>query len=92
MNLESNLLHNDTLQEPFCAPSADKPILVIAGDVREMIKTIPDNTFQCVITSPPYWGVRDYGVKNQIGAEPDVEDYISDLVSVFSERSISTRN
>ena len=85
MNLESNLLHNDTLQEPFRAPPADKPILVIAGDVREMIKTIPDNTFQCAITSPPYWGVRDYGVKNQIGAEPNLEDYISDLVSIFSE-------
>lgn len=85
MNFESNLLHNDDLQELYRAPSADEPILLITGDTREMIKTIPDNTFQCVVTSPPYWGVRDYGVKNQIGAEPDLEDYISDLVSIFSE-------
>ena len=85
MNLESNLLHNDDLQKLYRAPSADEPILLIAGDTREMIKTIPDNTFQCAVTSPPYWGVRDYGVKNQIGAEPDLEDYISDLVSIFSE-------
>jgi len=85
MNFENNLLHNDYPQEPFRVPSADKPILLIIGDTREMIKTIPDNTFQCAITSPPYWGVRDYGVKNQIGAEPDVEDYISDLVSVYSK-------
>lgn len=85
MNLENNLLHNDDLQKLYRAPSADEPILLIAGDTREMIKTIPDNTFQCAVTSPPYWGVRDYGVKNQIGAEPDLEDYISDLVSIFSE-------
>ena len=85
MKLEKKFLHNDDRQERFRAPSADDPILLIAGDTREMIKIIPDNTFQCAITSPPYWGVRDYGVKNQIGAEPDIEDYISDLVSVFSE-------
>lgn len=85
MNLESNLLYNDDPQELYRVPSADEPILLITGDTREMIKTIPDNTFQCAITSPPYWGVRDYGVKNQIGAETDLEDYISDLVSVFSE-------
>ena len=85
MNINSNFLHNDDSQKSFRVPSADKPILLITGDTREMIKTIPDNTFQCAITSPPYWGVRDYGVKDQIGAEPDIEDYVSDLVSVFSE-------
>jgi len=38
-----------------------------------------------VITSPPYWGVRDYGVENQIGAEPDLHAYIKDLVAIFRE-------
>jgi site-specific DNA-methyltransferase (cytosine-N4-specific) len=85
MKINNHILNNRESQESFRMPSANEPILLITGDTREMIKTIPDNTFQCAITSPPYWGVRDYGVKDQIGAEPDLEDYISDLVSVFSE-------
>ncbi|MBL4576411.1 MAG: site-specific DNA-methyltransferase [Opitutaceae bacterium] len=63
----------------------ENPLKVVHGDSREAIKAIPDDTFQCVITSPPYWGVRDYGVGGQIGAEPDLNDYIQDLVSIFSE-------
>jgi DNA modification methylase len=62
-----------------------EPIHIIQGDTREVIKTIPDNTFNCAVTSPPYWGVRDYGVEGQIGAERDINDYIKHLVSVFSE-------
>lgn len=66
-------------------PTHDKQILVINGDTREVIQSIPDNSVQCAITSPPYWGVRDYGVANQIGAEPDLTDYINSLVGVFRE-------
>ena len=44
-----------------------------------------DNTFQCCVTSPPYWGLRDYDHPDQIGAEPILDDYISDLVDVFRE-------
>jgi DNA modification methylase len=69
----------------FVEPSDDTPLLAIHGDTREMIKTLPDETFQCAVTSPPYWGVRDYGVKEQIGAEPDINKYISELVQIFSE-------
>ena len=69
----------------FQEPTAEKPILLLHGDTRELIKRLPDKTFQCAITSPPYWGVRDYGVDGQIGAEPDINDYIADLVSIFSE-------
>lgn len=69
----------------FTEPDTKKPVLTILGDVREVIKSIPDNTFQCCVTSPPYWGVRDYGVAGQIGAEPLLPDYISDLVAVFRE-------
>ncbi|MDH5517601.1 MAG: site-specific DNA-methyltransferase [Gammaproteobacteria bacterium] len=66
-------------------PTKKNPISVVNGDTRDLIKSLPDNSVQCVITSPPYWGVRDYGVENQIGAEPDIKDYIKDLVEVFSE-------
>jgi DNA modification methylase len=69
----------------FREPTREDPLLVLHGDTRDLIREIPDNTFQCVVTSPPYWGVRDYGVENQIGAEPDLNDYIEALVSVFSE-------
>ena len=55
------------------------------GDARKVLKGFPDDTFQCVVTSPPYWGLRDYGVEGQIGAETDVRHYIKDLVSLFSE-------
>lgn len=81
-NISSN---NNLSEKPFSAPTLDQPILVLTGDTRKLIKAIPDNTFQCAVTSPPYWGVRDYGIDKQIGAEPDLADYISDLVSVFSE-------
>ena len=69
----------------FKEPTKYDSVLIIQGDTRDIIRRLPDNTFQCAITSPPYWGVRDYGVNNQIGAEPDVNDYIQALVDVFAE-------
>lgn len=55
------------------------------GDARKILKGFPDEAFQCVVTSPPYWGLRDYGVEGQIGAEMDVRAYIKDLVVLFRE-------
>ena len=69
----------------FTEPTTDKPLMILHGDTRDVIKAFPDNTFQCVVTSPPYWGVRDYGVIGQIGAEADINDYIRNLVDIFSE-------
>lgn len=73
------------IAESFTEPTAKNPLLVLQGDTRKIIKEIPDNTFQCAVTSPPYWGVRDYGMEQQIGAEPDLNDYIKHLVEIFSE-------
>lgn len=58
---------------------------IIQGDSREVLKSFPDNFFQCCITSPPYWGLRDYGIQGQIGAESELQCYINDLVKIFSE-------
>lgn len=58
---------------------------IIVGDSRQVLSEFPDQHFQCCVTSPPYWGLRDYGIEGQIGAEMDVKDYVSDLVSVFRE-------
>lgn len=66
-------------------PTTDSPLLVLHGDTRETMRTLPDASVQCAITSPPYWGVRDYGVENQIGAEMDLKDYVKALVDVFRE-------
>lgn len=74
-------IEHSTFQEPTAKNSTQ----ILQGDTRELIKTLPDKTFQCAITSPPYWGVRDYGVEGQLGAEPNLDDYIADLVSIFSE-------
>jgi len=66
-------------------PTEKRPILALHGDTRELIHQLPDNVFQCAVTSPPYWGVRDYGIDNQIGAEPDLNLYIEHLVEIFRE-------
>jgi site-specific DNA-methyltransferase (cytosine-N4-specific) len=58
---------------------------IIVGDSRSILRGLPDGSFRTVVTSPPYWGLRDYGMGGQIGAESNVEDYISDLVGVFRE-------
>lgn len=55
------------------------------GDARVLLADFPDGHFAMAVTSPPYWGLRDYGIEGQIGAEIDVEDYVRDLVAVFRE-------
>lgn len=71
--------------EDYLWPTSERPLVVLNGDTRNLIRELPDNTFQCVVTSPPYWGVRDYGIGNQIGAEPDLHAYVRDLVEIFRE-------
>lgn len=66
-------------------PTRDNRIVVLNGDTRELIRAVPSDSVQCAVTSPPYWGVRDYGVADQIGAEPDLTAYIDALVAVFRE-------
>ena len=54
-------------------------------DVLQGLKMLDDNCIDCVVTSPPYWGLRDYGVKEQIGLEPTPDLYVKHLVDVFKE-------
>jgi DNA modification methylase len=60
-------------------------LTVLQGDCVETLKTVEDNTVQCCVTSPPYWGLRDYGVKGQLGLETTVESYLNNMVAVFKE-------
>lgn len=58
---------------------------VYLGDALEVIRTFPDESVDCVVTSPPYYGLRDYGVDGQIGLEETPEEYTERLVSLFRE-------
>jgi site-specific DNA-methyltransferase (cytosine-N4-specific) len=57
--------------------------LILHGDTRDVINELPDNFYSSCITSPPYWGKRDYGYEGQIGAEESLGEYVEDLVKVF---------
>ena len=58
---------------------------IVLGDSRKVLQGFPDKKFHCCITSPPYWGLRDYGIDGQIGSEFDIENYIKDIVMIFRE-------
>ena len=55
------------------------------GDCLEVLRTLPDASVQCCVTSPPYYGLRDYGHADQIGLEQSPEEYVAKLVAVFRE-------
>lgn len=55
------------------------------GDVREQLRAMPDAFFDCVVTSPPYWGLRDYGVAGQIGLERTLGEHLAVMVEVFRD-------
>jgi DNA modification methylase len=58
---------------------------IINADVIDGLGRIPGQSVQCIVTSPPYWGLRDYGVEGQIGLERTPEEYVATMVKVFSE-------
>jgi DNA modification methylase len=58
---------------------------ILIGDVREQLALIPSNSVDCCVTSPPYWGLRDYGVVGQIGLEPTLGEHLAVMVEVFRE-------
>jgi len=58
---------------------------ILCGDVLDGLRSLPDGSVQCVVTSPPYWGLRNYGAEGQIGLEPTPEAYVEKMVEVFRE-------
>ena len=58
---------------------------IYAGDAREILKCLPEATFDCVVTSPPYFWLRDYGIDDQIGHEDTVQSYVNAITDVMSE-------
>ena len=55
------------------------------GESLEVLRTLPDNGVNCCVTSPPYWGLRDYGCNGQLGLERTPEEYVSNMVQLFRE-------
>lgn len=60
-------------------------VTLYVGDCLAMLATMPSDSVDCVVTSPPYWGLRDYGVDGQIGLEPTLAEHLAIMVVVFRE-------
>jgi DNA modification methylase len=79
------------LQEMSAETFLDGRVTMLLGDVREMLKTLPDDHFDCVCTSPPYWGLRSYlpdgheDKHKEIGCERTLGEHLAVMVSVFEE-------
>jgi len=58
---------------------------ILIGDALEQLRTLPDESVHCCVTSPPYWGLRDYGEPGQLGLESTPEEYVANMVEVFRE-------
>lgn len=55
------------------------------GECNDVLDKLPNEVIDCVVTSPPYWGARDYGIENQIGFEKSINEYTAEIVSVFEK-------
>ena len=68
-------------EQPLCVNSST----IFEGDALRVLRRLEPNSVRCVITSPPYWGLRTYGIDEQIGLEDTLSQFLNKLVSVFSE-------
>lgn len=73
------------MQNTLSVPTDGGTVDIHVGDVRTTLPTLPSSSVHCCVTSPPYFGLRDYGVDGQIGCGQTVEEYVASLVSVFGE-------
>ena len=60
-------------------------LTILQGDAIEQLRTLPDESIHCCVTSPPYWGLRDYSTNGQLGLEKTPEEYVAKMVEVFRE-------
>src|SRR3990167_5726846 len=60
-------------------------VQILIGDALVRLRELPSESVHCCVTSPPYWGLRDYGVAGQIGLEPAPEEWVARLVEIFGE-------
>ena len=60
----------------------------LKGDAIEVLKAMPEQSVHCCVTSPPYWGLRDYGVDGQLEPESTPDEYVEKMVEVFQEGQV----
>jgi DNA modification methylase len=60
-------------------------VRILIGDCREKLRELPDASVNCCVTSPPYFGLRDYGVDGQMGLEPTPDEFVAGMVEVFRD-------
>lgn len=70
------------MTEPYYA---DKAVTLLLGDAIDQMRTLPDGSVDCVVTSPPYFWMRDYGIDGQYGLEPTPQDYLNRMRELFRE-------
>jgi site-specific DNA-methyltransferase (cytosine-N4-specific) len=63
----------------------DDTVTLLLGDSLEVLRTLPDDSVDCIVTSPPYYGLRDYGTEGQYGLEPTPADYVETMRRLFAE-------
>jgi site-specific DNA-methyltransferase (cytosine-N4-specific) len=82
---DGHLTQYQTFNEAFIHFINHHKGVILNGNSMELLKQLPPNFIDTCVTSPPYWGLRDYGVKEQIGAERTPDEYVEKLVDVFRE-------
>lgn len=60
-------------------------VTILIGDARKLLRNLPDASVQCCVTSPPYFGLRDYGVDGQMGLEARPDEFVAGMVALFRE-------
>lgn len=73
------------MQSYWQVDNGDTIQTIYQGDALEALRGLPSESVHCCVTSPPYWGLRDYGIEGQIGLEKTPEEYVSKMVEVFRE-------
>jgi DNA modification methylase len=73
------------VSEPQKAAFDRDGVKIYLGDCREILKTLPEQSVHCCVTSPPYFGLRDYGCDGQIGLEATPVEFVAEMVAVFRE-------
>src|ERR1035437_3122392 len=76
-------MERKSLQKPIPLPLRES--VLFEGDALQVLQRLPSESVQCVVTSPPYWGLRDYDVPDQIGLEPTLPQFINKLLGIFTE-------
>src|SRR5690606_39314504 len=73
------------IQPYWQSNNGETSLTIYQGDVLDVLRRLPSESVHCCITSPPYWGLRDYGVDGQIGLETTPQEYVERLVEAFRE-------